>query len=177
MSHKVQVISKLTSLFVLLALALVAIPSFGQLTGTSTMSVKIVDVIQLTVTTPNSLLEFNTAADFKNGVNTTVSNQLNVFSSRSYDLKVKSNAATLTTTDPTNSIPVSNISVEPTNTTGIGTATTLALSATDQTFVNAAPATLGKDISMKYFTAANNLAFMIPGETYSSTLTFTISAH
>ncbi len=142
------------------------------------MSVRIVDVIQLTVNTNTSALDFNTAGHFTDGVSSTVDNQLKVFSSRPYDLKVKANAATLTGgSDPSISIPVSNISLEPTGTTGIGTTATLSLSDVDQTFITKAPSTLGKNISMKYFTAAGNMAFMIPGNTYSSTLTFTIAAN
>lgn len=177
MLHRVQSFSKLRGLLVMLVSALITLPSFGQLTGTSSMAVKIDDVLQLSVTTPSSQLNFGTAADFANGVSNTVTNQLKVFSSRSYDLKVKASAAALTGADPSISIPVNNISIEPTATTGIGTVATLALSDADQTFITAAPATLGKDISMKYFTAAGNMAFMIPGDTYSSTLTFTIAAH
>lgn len=177
MSNNIQSSSKLRSLLILLGSFFAVVPSFGQLTGTSTMSVHIIDVLQLTVNTQNSLLDFNTAAHFTDGVTATVNNQLRVFSSREYDLKVKSNSTTLNGADPQISIPVSNISIEPTATTGIGTTSTLALSDVDQTFVTKAPATLGKNISMRYFTAAGNSAFMIPGDMYSSTLTFTIAAH
>lgn len=180
MLQKMQSISPLKCLFSLIASACLALPSFGQntLVGTSTMSVKIVDVLQLTVNTNSSALDFNTAQHFTDGVSSTVTDQLKVFSSRPYDLKVKSNSNTLSGgTDPSVSIPISNISIETANTTGIGTTATLALSETDQTFVTKAPSTLGKNISMKYFTSAGNMAFMIPGNTYSSTLTFTIAAN
>ena len=159
-----------------LSTSLVSFSALGQTTGTATLNVTLVDVLQLTVNTASATLNFNTSADYTNGVTSTVANQLSVFSSRPYGLQVRASATTLTNAG-SNSIPVSNISVVPTGTTGIGTTTTRALSNTDQTFVSSAPATLGKNISMQYATAAGNTAFLLPGGTFSATLTFTIVAN
>ncbi len=159
-----------------LGISSISFVSSGQTSGAATLNVTLVDVLQLTVNTSTASLNFNTAADYTNGVTSTVSNQLSVFSSRPYGLQVRASATTLTNAG-TYSIPVSNISVVPTGTTGIGTATTRALSNTDQTFASLAPATLGKTISMQYATSAGNAAFLIPGGTFSATLTFTIVAN
>ncbi len=169
-------IGYLKNVLLLLGTSLVPLATFGQTTGTATLNVTLVDVLQLTVNTSTASLNFNTAADYTNGVTSTVSNQLSVFSSRPYGLQVRASATTLTNAG-TYSIPVSNISVVPTATTGIGTITTRALSNTDQTFASLAPATLGKNVSMQYATSAGNTAFLIPGGTFSATLTFTIVAN
>lgn len=170
-----QVFTLKSILFTVLA-SIFSVLSFGQTTGTATLNVTLVDVLQLTVNTSSATLNFATAANYTNGVTSTVSNQLSIFSSRPYGLQVRASSTTLSNAG-TYSIPVSNVSVGPTGTTGIGTTSTIALSNTDQTFVSVAPATLAKSISMLYSTAAGNTAFLIPGGTFSSTLTFTIVAN
>jgi hypothetical protein len=159
-----------------LGISLAPLAVFGQTTGTATLNVILVDVLQLTVNTSSATLNFATAANYTNGVSSTVSNQLGIFSSRPYGLQVRANATNLTNAG-SYTIPVSNISIVPTGTTGIGTTSAVALSNTDQTFVAVAPATLSKSISMLYSTSAGNTAFLLPGGTFSATLTFTIVAN
>lgn len=167
---------QLKKILFILSAFLISCPVYSQTTGTATLNVTLVDVLQLTVNTASATLNFATSANYTNGVTTTVSNQLSVFSSRPYGLQVRASSTTLSNAG-SYSIPVNNISIAPTGTTGIGTTSTLSLSNTDQTFASVAPATLGKNISMQYSTAAGNTAFLIPGGTFSSTLTFTIVAN
>ncbi|CCH03097.1 hypothetical protein FAES_5098 [Fibrella aestuarina BUZ 2] len=145
----------------------------AQTTGTSTMNITVKDVLQLTVNTKTVDLVFATPEDFNKGVSATVNNQLMVTSNRPYELSVKT-AGDLT--DGTNKIPVSNISAQPVG-QGIGSAKLISgLSTTDQVLASDVPPSMSKPITMQYATAAKNEAFLVPASTYTTTLTFTVSA-
>lgn len=161
------------ALFTLVAVGFSMTSAQAQTTGTSTMNITVKDVLQLTVNTKTVDLVFATPEDFNKGVSATVNNQLMVTSNRPYDLSVKT-AGDLT--DGTNKIPVSNISAQPVG-QGIGSAKLVsALSTTDQVLASDVPPSMSKPITMQYSTAAKNEAFLVPASTYTTTMTFTVSA-
>lgn len=129
----------------------------------------------MTVNETNPTLVFATAADYANGVTVTYANALTVTSTSAYTVKVRSASADLV--NGTNTIPVSNVKVQPTGTTGIGTATQVSLSTTDQNIVTSAPAAILKNINLQYSTDANNAAFIgKPAGDYVTTITFSATA-
>ncbi|QJW89797.1 hypothetical protein HNV11_10615 [Spirosoma taeanense] len=159
----------------LLMMGLGTIPAFAQSSGTSTMNVKLSDVLELKINTANVDIEFATPADYNNGVTKPVPNQLTVTSNRPYDLKIKTSGSDLV--NGQNLIPVSNISAQTTG-TGLGTQSVVsALSTTDQTLATAVPPSMSKQISMQFSTAAGNSAFLKPSGDYTTTLTFTATAN
>lgn len=154
----------------LASLGLGPVAVYAQNSGTSSMNVTVRDVLQLTVNTPSVGLLFETPDNFKNGVSSTVNNQLTVTCNRPYDLSIKT-AGDLS--DGTRTIPVSNVSAQTVG-GGVGTASTVsALSTTDQALATGIPASMSKNITLQYATAANNAAFLVPAATYTTTLTFT----
>lgn len=167
--------AKRLAVLAIVALGLQAAPVLAQSSGTSTMNVNLTDVLSLVVNTSTVNLDFATPADYNNGVTKAVSNQLTVTSNRAYDLKIKTSGTDLV--NGSNLIPVSNISAQTTG-TGLGTISTVtALSTTDQALATGIPASLSKQISMQYSTAAGNSAFLKPSGTYTTTLTFTATAN
>lgn len=169
-----NVISRFAAL-ILMVVGLSVTTSFAQSSGNATMTVNLSDVLQLTVNTNAVNLNFATPADYQNGVNSTANNQLTVTCNRAYDLRIKTSNATLV--NGTNTIPVSNISVQ---TVGTGNGTTSVvnnLSTTDQSLATGVPASMSKNISLQYSTAAGNQAFLKPAGAYTTTLTYTAVAN
>ncbi|UYQ93210.1 hypothetical protein MKQ68_24310 [Chitinophaga horti] len=141
----------------------------------ATLTVRLVAVLTMTVNETNPTLVFANAADYANGVSVTYPNALTVTSTSAYTIKVK--AATADLTNGSNSIPVSNVKVQPTGTTGIGTPSQVSLSTTDQNIVTSAPAAILKNINLQYSTDANNAAFIgKPAGDYTTQITFTATA-
>lgn len=164
-----------SAMLTMLVVGLGATRSFAQSSGNATMTVNLSDVLQLTVNTNAVNLAFATIANYQNGVTSLVNNQLTITSNRAYDLKVK--AGTENLVNGTNTIPVSNVSVQTVG-TGNGTPSTVnALSITDQTLATGIPASMSKNISLEYKTAANNEAFLKPAGAYTTTLTYTAIAN
>lgn len=164
----------------LFALALLAASlgtgrAVAQSSGNATMTVNLTDVLQLTVNTATVTLNFATPADYNNGVTSSVPNQISVTCNRSYDLKVKTTTATLTS--GANTIPVSNVATQATYTGQAAANPTVALSITDQPLATAVPASTTRQINMQYSTSAGNQAFLKPAGAYTTTLTFTAIAN
>ncbi|GAB3921956.1 hypothetical protein [Larkinella terrae] len=141
-----------------------------------TLNVTLVDVLAMTVNDNTTTLTFATADDYKNGLNVSKANQLTITSNKPYDLKVKS-GTDLVNASTSASIPVSNVTVQVENASGMGTTPALALSSSDQIIANNAPAAILKSVGMKYSTTAGNTAFLSAGGTYSATLLYSIAAH
>ncbi|QJW89796.1 hypothetical protein HNV11_10610 [Spirosoma taeanense] len=147
----------------------------GQSSGNATLTTNISDVLQVTVNVTTVSLNFTTPVNYINGVSSAVSNQLTITCNRAYDLKIKTSGTDMVS--GSNTIPVSNISAQTTG-TGLGTQSVVsALSTTDQSLATGIPASMSKQISMQFSTAAGNNAFLKPAGAYTTTLTFTAVAN
>lgn len=150
-------------------------PVLAQSSGNATMTVNLADVLQLTVNTATVTLNFATPTDYKNGVSSSVPNQISVTCNRAYDLKVRTTTATLTS--GANTIPVSNVSAQA-NYTGQSAANpSVALSTTDQSLATGVPASISRQVNLNYSTSAGNQDFLRPAGAYTTTLTFTAVAN
>lgn len=139
---------------------------------TATLNVVITDQIEVRMNTGTVALNFNTAADYRSGVSTSPTDQFTVTSNKAYSLAVRAAGALAGTGSNTATIAASNINVEVT-TTGVGTKTARDLSATNQTLAAGAPAAINQAFSLTYKTPVGGTAFLVPADTYSTTLTFT----
>lgn len=146
----------------------------AQTVGSATLTISLSDVLQLTVNTNAVNLNFATAANYNNGVSSTVSNQLTVTSNRAYDLSVR--AATPDLVNGINVIPIGNVAVQTVNLVGGSPKVISALTTTNQTLATGLPATTSSSVNIQYSTAAGNTAFLKPAGAYVTTLTFTVVA-
>ncbi|GAB4033936.1 hypothetical protein [Spirosoma gilvum] len=174
-----------TSVKSLLSMAAVALlgSSFGALSakaqltsGNAIVTVTLVDVMALAVTEPAVPLTYSSITDYQVGRNISIPLHLTVSSNRPYDIKVKAADDLKNTLNASQTIPISNISVQVDGTTGVGTTSTLNLSTTDQTLASNAPGAMAKIVGVKYSTPANSNDFINTG-IYTATLTYSISAH
>ncbi len=163
----------------LIAVSLGASPAYAQLTSGSTiMTVTVVDVLALTVNVPAVPMPMGTITEYQDGTGFTAPAQLLASSNLPYDIKVKSDGdlvGTLTATG--SSIPINNIMVQTSPTAANTFGSTLNLSAAEQVLISNAPAGMAKSFDVKYSTAAANQAFFVKGGAYVATLTYSISAH
>jgi hypothetical protein len=121
-------------------------------------------------------LSFSTPNDYKNGVQLNQAQALNVFSNQSYKVAVK---AAQNLKNGLEFIPIGNISLQPVpspSATGLS-ASTAALSLSDQNIITSSAPTLSQNFNLKYYTQPANAAFLNkPAGTYTSTLVYTITA-
>lgn len=143
--------------------------------GNATMTVNLSDVLQLTVNTPALSLNFATATNYINGVTSVVNNQLSITSNKTYSLSIRAAGANLV--NGANTIPVSNVAVQPVGLVGGTSRVVSALSTTDQALATGLPATMATAVNLQYSTAANNTAFLKPAGAYVTTITFTAVAN
>jgi len=133
------------------------------------------NVLQITVNTNAVNLNFTTSANYTNGVTSTISNQITVASNNPYSVYVR--AASVNMVNGTNTIPVSNVKVQPVS-LAVGTSQIVAaLSTTDQALATAMPTTSSQSVNIQYSTAAGNTAFLKPAGAYVATITFTLIAN
>lgn len=146
-------------------------------TVTATLSVTINTTTQITLDPSfgTTTLEFDSESAYKNGVNTTQNNALNLFSTQDYHVTV---TAAHDLTYSSYSIPIANIILVPTAVGGSGiTTNTKTLSTSTQTIINGNTGTLSQYFNLKYYTDVANTAFLSnPPGTYTTTVTFTIIA-
>lgn len=163
---------------------LVSAGAKAQTSGTTTLKVKLNDALSITVNDPEVLLEFITTSDYLNGVSATKPSHLTVSSNQAYSLNVKTAAATLAGTGAnTTTLNASIVSVQVDDPVGQavgGTATTVnALSTSNQPILASATAVMGKNINIKYAipssVSSTSQVLGKPADTYSTTVTFTIS--
>ncbi|NID10979.1 hypothetical protein [Fibrivirga algicola] len=149
----------------------------AQLTsGNAIVTLTLVDVMSLAVSVPAVPLTYGTSDDYVTGTNTTITGQLLVNSNRPYDLKVRA-AGDLTSGigQSATTIPIGNLTVQAMS-VGLGTTPAVNLSTVDQTIASNAPGAMVKLVDIKYSTPANSQDFIKSG-IYTSTLTYSISAH
>ncbi|RAJ04103.1 hypothetical protein LX64_02981 [Chitinophaga skermanii] len=149
--------------------------SSAQTTANTTLTVILNPVLVMTLSATPPTLTFATANDYANGVSATYANAITVTSTANYSITVKTSSADLA--NGANTIPVSNVNVAVSGTTGVGTTGSGALSTTDLAIVTNAPAAIAKGIGLTYSTTAGNPAFVgKPSGNYTTTLTFTATA-
>lgn len=121
-------------------------------------------------------LTFATAGDYKNGVQFTQPSAVNVFSNRSYKVSVQS---ATNFKYGLNYININNISLSSSPNpvvAGVSTATRV-LSLSAQNIITSTLPTLSQNYDLKYFTPARDPDFIgKPAGTYSTTLTYTLTA-
>ncbi len=151
----------------------------AQTTGTTTMHVKLTDVLSIAVNHPNVTLTFTTPSDYVNGRDTTLTGHLTVTSNQAFDVNVKSGSANLTASS--NTIAASVVKVEvASSSTGVGTTSTAqSLATTDVTLIDEAPAQANRTIDMRYYipsaTSSTSAILGKPAGDYTATLTYTIA--
>lgn len=176
--------STLRFVAVLFVAVLAGISAKAQTSGTTTLKVKLNDVLNITVNDPEVLLEFITASDYLNGVSVSKPSHLTISSNQAYSLNVKTAASTLAGTGVnTSTLNASIVSVQLDNPAGQalgGTPTTVnSLSTTNQPILATATAAINKAINIKYAipssVSSTSEVLGKPADTYSTTVTFTIS--
>ncbi|ACU08634.1 hypothetical protein FIC_02199 [Flavobacteriaceae bacterium 3519-10] len=159
----------------------------GPATGNVTLNVNLYPLQSITVNPSSSVvnLDYKTSADYLGGVNKTEANHLTVFSTGAFDVKVKSNAASLTGPTGTTAIPLKDIQILATQgstnpLTGFTPLTAVTLTQNDQ--IIGGSDTFGSgNINVNYKAAGNNeyLSRVVKGTTpttYTASLTYSIIA-
>lgn len=172
-------------LFLSLAVTAAAVLGFSiatqaQLTGTTTLHVKIIDALSITVNDANVTLTFANANDYVNGRDTTLNNHLTVTSNQAYDVKVKSASTNLTS--GANNIATNSVTVSiPAGQSLGGTTAPAALTTTDQTIISAGNPVTSQGINVEYeipsSISTTSAILGKPAGDYTTTLTYTIAAH
>lgn len=146
----------------------------------TTLQIKLNPLISIEVNQANVLLEFTTLEDYQTGVTNAMANHLTISSLLPYTLNLKSDNATLAGTgDNTSTISAGVVKVELPDGGDLGGTYTpiTSLNAEDQPLIVLGTPTLAKDINVTYSTAAESVGIIgNPADTYSSTITYTISS-
>lgn len=146
--------------------------------ATANLSVVLSELRSITVAAPNVSVPITTAAHYQTGNSTTVNNHLLVTSSAAY--KITATAATANLVNGANNIPVSTITLTPTAGTVNGGGT---VTYNSQPLVTTAPGTLvagtagttSSSFNIMY-AASGGSAYLVPAGTYTTTVTYTVTA-
>jgi hypothetical protein len=149
-------------------------------TASATLSISISNSAFTSITLSGSAgtasLNFNSASVYANGASLTQSAALTAFSFTGYHITVQ---ASQNLKYGSNTIPISNVIIDATPSTGGSGITTPAttLSTSAQTFITSTSGSFFQNFDLLYYTTAGNTAFLsMPAGTYTTTLTFTISS-
>jgi len=152
----------------------------GTSSCTATLSISISNSAFTSITLSGSAgtasLNFNSASVYANGASLTQSAALTAYSFSAYHITVQ---ASQNLKYGSNTIPISNVIIDATPSTGGSGITTPAttLSTSAQTFITSTSGSFFQNFDLLYYTTAGNTAFLtIPAGTYTTTLTFTISS-
>lgn len=130
--------------------------------------------ISLSTEATNGILEFKTVSDYVNGKSVTYANGLNVSSTTSYQVTVKSIPSEFSSATG-NTLPLDVIHLQVTNSSQVGN--NISLSTSQQTILQGTSTggnAVGYDI--KYYTNANDSRlFNVPSDNYSTSLIYEIS--
>lgn len=173
----------------LIALALVTLlaGSFvtqAQTTGQTTLQIILNPVLSILVNQPTTTISFLTATDYQNGKSTDQTGHLTItnIGAQTYSVKVAAAAATLAGTGSnTHTIPAGDVNISVDGgaaSVGAGsTANTVTLSTTATALITSGPASLLKTLGVTYAVPAASSVTLIglPSDTYSTTVTYTIS--
>ncbi|GAA4308715.1 hypothetical protein [Compostibacter hankyongensis] len=150
-------------------------------TGTTTLKIRLVDALNITVNQSEVELAFETAGDYQAGKQVLMANHLTVSSNQAYSLNVKAADADLPGTASGNAATIAANTVSVTLQSGdLGNdPTPVTLSTTDQQLVTEATPVMNKNIDVEYAipgTVSSTDAILgKPADTYHTTLTYTIS--
>lgn len=153
---------------------------FGQTaSGTTTLKVTLAQVQTITVQDSEVELSYTTAANYTDGVEVTKQNHIKVDSSDDFKIQVKTSGADLTGTGGnTDLIAANSISVlasdGSTSPADHGQYTSVNLSTDGQTVITA-DAGMGRNFDVKYSGAGSDAYAGIAADTYSTTVTYTLS--
>jgi len=169
---------------ILVALPLLGIGVANAQTGTTSVHVKLVDVLSLAVNNTDVNINFNTVTDYQNGVTVPLSGHLLVTSNKAYTLNVKASgsfAGTGVNTDVLDpSVVKISLPVGGNNTDlGVTPATISNLSSTDAALLTSANPAVSKLLDVTYAVPSSvSSTTAILGkkaDTYTSTVTYTIT--
>lgn len=154
-----------------LLLGLTIAPTLAQTKSDFTMSVVIVDHLQLMVNHSCATRTSETADNCRIRIKTDVNKQLTVTSNQSWGLRVQASSDQLT--NGRESMPVGNIHLKSRDFGGPG----VHLSTTSQRLITGAPAIKEQKLSLEFITTSDNEALLEPDATHPVTLLFTIASH
>ncbi len=169
---------------------LVALPLLGiglahaQTTGTTSVHVKLVDVLSLAVNNSDVNINFNTVSDYQNGVTVPLSGHLSVTSNKAYTLNVKAAgnfAGTGVNTDVLDPSVVHITLPAGGNNTSLGVTPSAVsnLSSSDAALLSSANPAISKLLDVTYAVPSSvSTTSAILGkkaDTYTSTVTYTIT--
>jgi hypothetical protein len=158
--------------------------SSGQTSGQTTLQIILNPVLSILVNQPTTTITFATANDYTNGKSTDQTGHLTItnIGAQTYSVKVAAAAATLAGTGSnTHTIPVGDVTLTVDGgATSVGTGSTtnaVTLSTTATALITSGPASLAKSLGVTYAVSAANAGTLIglPSDTYSTTVTYTIS--
>ncbi|MCP1994754.1 hypothetical protein [Flavobacterium sp. HSC-61S13] len=131
--------------------------------------------IETSINSRNSFLEFNTLADYVNGVKVQYNNALKVISSTPYSIQVRSTSNQLTASR--SELPISVIQLSLIDSKTSGTLGNLELSSYYQTlYQSPAAAKQARYFDLKYWTKARDQRLLeVKPDTYSTTLIYTLT--
>jgi len=149
-------------------------PTVANQTTTSTLTVNVADMLSFAVNDATTTMTLSTATNYQNGVNQSQSNHLTVSSTSPWSIKVQAASGNLA--NGSNTIPVSYVSIG--NTSGQSLLTTTTLSASAQTITSGQAPAINQAVGVNYSISAANAQLLIskPSGTYSTALTYTLSA-
>ncbi|OKS86597.1 hypothetical protein RG47T_2053 [Mucilaginibacter polytrichastri] len=156
----------------------------AQVTGTTSVHVKLVDILALAVNNTDVNINFNTASDYQNGVSVPMAGHLTVTSNQAYTLNVKA-AGNLAGTGVNTDVLAPTILTVALPTTGNNTTlgavpTTVAgLTTTNAALVTGASPGLLKLVDVNYSVpssiSATTALLGKKADTYTTTVTYTIT--
>lgn len=156
----------------------------AQVTGTTSVHVKLVDILALTVNNSDVNINFNNASDYQNGVTVAMPGHLTVTSNQPYTLNVKAAGNLAGTGANTDVLDPSVLTVAlPTtgNNTTLGAVPTTAsgLSTTNAALVTSATPGLLKLLDVNYTvpSSVSTTSALLgkKADTYTTTVTYTIT--
>lgn len=157
---------------------------FGSKTASTTLTVNLTALsgIRLNASGLNPTLNYNTDADYTNGVSLTQTAALSAFSTSAYSITVYATTQLVNTTNSAISIPAADVTVTPSlavaNTDITITPKALTVASANATkLIGSTSGTLLQDFNLNYSTTAAPKADFInkPAGAYASTITYTIT--
>lgn len=178
------ILSRKSKWFIVAAVAaacMTGIQASAQTSAQVNLSVVLSNVQSLTASVNAVSLNFASASDYQNGVSQTIIDHLSVFSNGLFTVSVSASGDLKGTTTPTNTIPVSTISLTPStgssiNPTSSPVYSTVSLSTSSQTLIHNTKGVLIGKFTIKYSANDSNGNYLLPGDTYTTTITYTIAA-
>lgn len=172
--------NKIYSIMALGALLFSSNLVMGQsLTGQTTLKVTLQQVQSIIVNDAEVELNYATAEDYTNGVSVDKADHITVNSSDDFKIQVKTSSENLQGSSSSDAIAANSILITPEDGTSSpatnGNYTPVNLSTTDATTITA-NAGMGKTFDMKYTGAKDDAYAGLAPDTYSTTVTYTLSA-